>query len=163
MPSILKDDAATAASEGEGTLGAMLLGDLMLGVCDVEVGVGAAPGSAPSTAPDSATSTAPSSAPSTAPGSAPRTASASTPTTITVARLVAEHNEDVYRLLHYCLSPLKGTLGTTPYSDRIHAVVAAPPTKLEGLQRADGECMLIASLTRRRNSRASNGRTVSAC
>ena len=123
MPSILKDDAATAASEGEGTLGAMLLGDLMLGVCDVEVGVGAAPGSAPSTAPDSA--------PSTAPDSAPRTASASAPRTVTVARLVAEHNEDVYRLLHYCLSPLQGTLGTTPYSDRIHAVVAAPPTKLE--------------------------------
>jgi urease accessory protein UreH len=131
MPSILKDDAATAASEGEGTLGAMLLGDLMLGVCDVEVGVGAAPGSAPSTAPGSAPSTAPDSATSTAPDSAPRTASASAPSTVTVARLVAEHNEDVYRLLHYCLSPLQGALGTTPYSDRIHAVVAAPPTKLE--------------------------------
>ena len=134
MPSILKDDAATAASEGEGTLGAMLLGDLMLGVCDVEVGavvgVGAASASTPSTAPVSALSTASVSTPSTAPASAP--------TTITVARLVAEHNEDVYRLLHYCLSPLQSALGTTPYSDRIHATVAAPPTKLDGLQRADG-------------------------
>ena len=63
---------------------------------------------------------------------------AGTARTITVARLVAEHNEDVYRLLHHCLAPLAPSLGVVPYSDRIHATVAAPPPVLGADARSGG-------------------------
>eukprot|EP00930_Biecheleria_cincta_P027260 TRINITY_DN19144_c0_g1_i2.p1 TRINITY_DN19144_c0_g1~~TRINITY_DN19144_c0_g1_i2.p1 ORF type:complete len:623 (-),score=89.83 TRINITY_DN19144_c0_g1_i2:55-1923(-) len=39
---------------------------------------------------------------------------------VTVARLMAEKSEDVYRVLHSCLDPLARELGVAPYSDRIH-------------------------------------------
>ena len=38
----------------------------------------------------------------------------------TVIRLMAEHTEDVYRLLHVCLEPLASLLGAEPYADRVH-------------------------------------------
>ena len=38
----------------------------------------------------------------------------------TVARLMAENSEDVYRLLHFCMEPLASCLGAEPYSDRVH-------------------------------------------
>ena len=50
-----------------------------------------------------------------------------------VVRVVAEHQEDLYRLLHRCLSPLAPALGCAPYADRLHArttvlvAPAAPP------------------------------------
>lgn len=51
---------------------------------------------------------------------------------VTVARLVAEHADDVFRLLHFCLHPLTPALGIAPYSGRIHAVKsAAAPRALE--------------------------------
>ena len=40
--------------------------------------------------------------------------------TCTVARLMAEKTEDIYRILHRCLSPLQAHLGVEPYSDRVH-------------------------------------------
>ena len=50
------------------------------------------------------------------------------PQTIVVARLVAQHNDDVYHVLHHCLSPLSDEIGITPYHDRVHSSsVAAPP------------------------------------
>ena len=110
-PSLLNDTAATVASQGEAALGSQLLGDLTLGVCDVEVGSQAAP-------PDGYGNAA--------------------GTHLTVARLVAEHNEDVYRLLHFCLSLLAMELGTTPYTDRIHATMPARPARLDAVQKAGG-------------------------
>ena len=50
-----------------------------------------------------------------------------------VVRVVAEHQEDIYRVLHRCLSPLAPALGGAPYADRLHARTtvlvspAAPP------------------------------------
>ena len=50
-----------------------------------------------------------------------------------VVRVVAEHQEDLYRVLHRCLSPLAPALGGAPYADRLHARTtvlvspAAPP------------------------------------
>ena len=38
----------------------------------------------------------------------------------TVARLMAENTEDVYRLLQACLAPLASFLGAEPYADRVH-------------------------------------------
>lgn len=46
----------------------------------------------------------------------------------TVGRIVAASTEDVYRLLHACLTPLCTELGAVPYADRIHGSSAlAPP------------------------------------
>ncbi|CAE8639709.1 unnamed protein product [Polarella glacialis] len=39
---------------------------------------------------------------------------------VTVARIMADRTEDVYRLLHACLKPLAAALGSAPYSDRVH-------------------------------------------
>ena len=106
QPSVLKDGAAATATSGETVLTERLLGDMMLGVCDVDVPTGGEGGGAVQK--------------------------------VTVARLVAEHNEDVYRLVHFCLSPLGHELGVTPYTDRIHATVAAPPAVLDAVQKAGG-------------------------
>ena len=38
------------------------------------------------------------------------------------ARLMAEKSEDIYRILHYCLSPLAHHLGVEPYADRVHGM-----------------------------------------
>ena len=149
VPSVLHDEAnaaAVAPAAGSDLLGG-LLGDIVLGVSDVPV-----PGDA----------------------DAP---------VLTVARLVAEHNEDgtrsardrrnpasptssavgppvcrarrclahthpsppttpcplaVYRLLHHCMDPLKPALGVTPYSDRLHATVAAQPIELHEAYNSGG-------------------------
>ena len=56
-----------------------------------------------------------------------------------VVRVVAEHQEDIYRVLHRCLSPLAPALGGAPYADRLHArttvlvsPAAAPPEGARG-------------------------------
>ena len=49
---------------------------------------------------------------------------------LTIGRLVAEHTDDVYRLLHRCLGPLGVELGAPPYAGRIHARASArAPTR----------------------------------
>ncbi|KAJ1460509.1 UreD urease accessory protein-domain-containing protein [Pelagophyceae sp. CCMP2097] len=40
------------------------------------------------------------------------------------ARLVATFSDDVYRILHACLAPLRSDLGFEPYDDRIHATTS---------------------------------------
>lgn len=47
-----------------------------------------------------------------------------------VARLMAEKTEDVYRILHHCLSPLSQHLGVEPYADRVHGIESLPETPL---------------------------------
>ncbi len=47
-----------------------------------------------------------------------------------VARLMAEKTEDVYRILHHCLSPLSQHLGVEPYADRVHGIEFLPETPL---------------------------------
>eukprot|EP00438_Fugacium_kawagutii_P016615 Skav227255 [mRNA] locus=scaffold1245:97498:98043:- [translate_table: standard] len=42
----------------------------------------------------------------------------------TTCRLMAEKSEDVYRILHHCLSPLAQELGVEPYADRVHGMAA---------------------------------------
>jgi len=44
---------------------------------------------------------------------------------VVIARLAAEHAEDVFRLLHFAMAPLAPRLGASPYGLRIHADVAA--------------------------------------
>ena len=129
-PSVLTDAALAAASGGDGDAGlppSALLGDIVLGVSSVEL---------PAVGPEQ-------------PGSERRRASTDRTTSahsdavqrggdgggeagegaavVTVARLVAQHNEDVYRLLHHCLAPLGVATGVRPYADRIHSTSAAAP------------------------------------
>ena len=40
----------------------------------------------------------------------------------TAARLMAERSEDIYRILHHCLSPLSTHIGVEPYADRVHGL-----------------------------------------
>ena len=119
-PSLLNDAAVTTASGEDAALGTRLLGDMMLGVCNVEVTQRKQEGTT---------------AGADVAGAA---AGADVPAVVTVARLVAEHNEDIYRLLHFCLAPLAPEVGVVSYSDRIHATVAAAPAVLDAVQKTGG-------------------------
>jgi len=46
---------------------------------------------------------------------------------VTVARIVAESTDDVYRILHACFLPLERHIGTVPYSDRIYGLGSDTP------------------------------------
>ena len=109
-PSVLHNEAQAAA--GDAVVGkqlvAGLLGDIVLGVSDVPL---------PRTSADDESEERP---------------------VLTLARLVAEYNEDVYRVLNHCLAPLKPAVGVTPYSDRVHASAAAPPAVLQAAYLSGG-------------------------
>lgn len=49
-----------------------------------------------------------------------------TATTVYTARVAAASNEDIYRLLHYCLQPLHTLIGTECYKDRLTATRSSP-------------------------------------
>ena len=55
---------------------------------------------------------------------------------VTVARIVAEEHEDVYRLLAFCLEPLTTDVGSPPYKERLHASTAAAPPRSSGWELA---------------------------
>jgi len=45
---------------------------------------------------------------------------------LTIARVAAEHRQDMHRLLHHTLQPLEAQLGTAPYGRLIHASSTMP-------------------------------------
>ncbi|KAL3925997.1 MAG: hypothetical protein SGPRY_003518 [Prymnesium sp.] len=55
---------------------------------------------------------------------------------VTTARVLAQHHEDVYRVLHWCLAPLASQLGSSPYADRIHASRSIAPPLFDEAARA---------------------------
>ena len=106
IPSVLHDTTAVENGQQNHELLDGLLGDLLLGVSEVPLPQKPHP--------------------PTKDGDDPPPP----PEVLTVARLVAEYNEDVYRVLNYCMAPLKPELGAVPYSDRMHAKRAAIPPEL---------------------------------
>ena len=53
---------------------------------------------------------------------------------LVVARLGAEHREDMHRLLHHALAPLEAQLGVAPYAQRLLASRTMPTAhRLQGV------------------------------